>query len=444
VSSASDICILLGLVIFTFVCANIQADYGEEGMNIIFYGSDANKPIPLDVEPVLIRHVSEYPPLPNAEPVPEENGCLRPFANQQLNSRLTAALPDSDWEIMWLAELSEDMPAMFVFRAAGRVVVQQERGWRLFDHRGELVTYGQRGEGHLAIDAENHLFYARDMSGFVSARDLFTGDEKFGLYAALGNGFSHTVWSREGQRIFIISFELPVVSDRGEREPDYTIMEVYDLGTPIEVDIDNVLTSAGCQSVLTSRGVPFLTALHNHTLVMAATDHIFLANENLKITNDFQGEFIPLAMSLDESGRIYLIVHSEDEQRALWVITPEGERIVNVEIPSIADDVYAPPVIGYDHRVYIMLGDRVMAISPEGETLWQQHAGGTIAGAFVTADNQLLVSAGSILYAFDDQGERRILCYFADETLLTPPILTERGRLLVASDRHIYCLRPKQ
>ena len=435
---------LIGLVILAIFCADSQAHIEGQEMSVTFYGSNVDEPITLDVEPVPIETVSEPAPMPNAEPAPDKSGCIRPFANQQLNSRLAATAPDSSLEIMWQADLNEDLLSMFVLRAANRVVVQQEGAWQLFDHKGEAVARGPHEAGYIVMDAANDLFYTCDPFGFMSARDISNGGEKFALFTAFGEGFSRTALSRENQRMFVLSTELPKVVEEGFREPEYTIMEIHDLGKPIEVDAERVLTSAWRQTILMVRGMPFLTALHDHTLVMAATDHIFLADENLKITSDFQGEFIPMAMSLDEAMRIYLIVRTKEGEHALWILTPEGKRIADAKIPTLADGAYSPPIIGYDHRVYVLLERRAIAISSSGEELWSQQVPGTIAGACVTADDQLIISAGSVLAAINAQGEYRVLHYFADETLVTPPILTKRGRLMVASERHLYCLKPRK
>jgi hypothetical protein len=66
-----------------------------------------------------------------------------------------------------------------------------------------------------------------------------------------------------------------------------------------------------------------------------------------------------------------------------------------------------------------------------------------VAGAVVTANDQLLVSVGSMLLAFDEKGERRTLYAFEGEELVTQPILTERERIIVATQESLYYLVPK-
>ena len=411
-------------------------------MTAIFYESDWETPLQLDVEPMAIRPASAPVSAPEVSLPQDKSGYLRPFANQSLNSRLTTALPEGNWEILWRTDIDETLHSTFALQAAGRILLQQETSWQLFDHNGTAISWGGRGDGDLVIDAANGLFYHCHHLGFMSAVDLFTGEQRFLISACLGKGFQRTLVSKYDRRVVILSSELPVMSGDNERDPEYTFVEAQELRDPPRTDEDNVLTSARTVSTLTSRTMPLLTAARDGGLVIAVPDHVFLIDENMRITADLQSEFTPLAMSLDEAGRIYLIVHTEEEKNALWVLTPDGERVVDTAVPMMDNNTYTPPMVGYDHRVYIMLGDRILAINPEGEEIWSQYVGAA-AGACITANDQLLVSAGNIVSAFDAQGERKFLCYFPDETLATPPVLTRRGRLIVASRSHLYCLKPR-
>ena len=405
-SEPSDIFVLFGLAVLAAVYMNGHTSLGDDRMSITFYESDIERPMTLDVEPIPIRPVSQRASIPDAEPELDKSGCLRPFANEQLNSRMPSVLPDAEWEIMWQSNLPDDMPAAFVLRGAGSTVVHHQSSWRLLDQKGRFLARGPRESGYVVIDVENELFYVCHPFGFISARELSNGDERFATFASFGEGFNRTILSRAGQRMLILSVELPTMIDQGAKDPEYTIIETQDLGNPIRTDEERFLTSATNVRRLMCRGMPFFVASQGTTIAMVAENHIFIADEDLRITDIFRGEFVPLAMSLDEAVRIHLIVRTEDEPRALWVVSPKGELVMSTGIPTVAD--YTPPVIGYDHRVYITLGDRVLAISQEGETLWNQHSGGAIAGVVVTADNQLLVASGR-----RSPGCWRICCSFS-------------------------------
>jgi hypothetical protein len=150
-------------------------------------------------------------------------------------------------------------------------------------------------------------------------------------------------------------------------------------------------------------------------------------------------------MSLDESGFIYLVVLIEEEdgahRYALWALTPQGEQVMDVTLPKRSG--YGPPIVGYNYQVYILLGDRILAISPEGDVLWNKATGASIAGAIATADDQLLVAAGEMISAYDAAGERTVLFYEEGVAWATPPVLTERQQVYVASQHHLYGLQPK-
>lgn len=414
-------------------------------MRAIFYQSDLDSPVSLNIEPVAIQPASGSLLIPDAAPFQDVDVYTRPFANQQLNSRLLFELPDGFWEIRWQTDIHENYPPEFVLIAPGRILLQQHEGsWQLFDRNGEEISQGGRGEGDVTIDAANGLFYHCHHLGFVSVRDLATGEEKFLLSSYLGGGFRRSLISRNAQRLTILSIQLPVVIEGALQKPEYAVIEIQELGTPLRTDEDNVLLSVSTLLDLIAYSMPFHIALHDRMLVMAVPDHIFLADENANITDDLQGRFTPLSMSLDEGGRIYLIVRTEDERYALWVITQEGNQLADVEIPASPGHIFTPPVIGYDHRIYITMENRILAISSESGLLWERYVADPIAGATVASDNQLLVSSGNSVTAFDAMGDPNFLYFFEDEYVSTPPILTQRGRIIVATQRKLYCLAPRQ
>ena len=43
----------------------------------------------------------------------------------------------------------------------------------------------------------------------------------------------------------------------------------------------------------------------------------------------------------------------------------------------------------------------------------------------------------------DEKGEQRVLHIFENEELMTQPILTKRGRIIVATQKKLYYLIPK-
>ena len=57
-----------------------------------------------------------------------------------------------------------------------------------------------------------------------------------------------------------------------------------------------------------------------------------------------------------------------------------------------------------------------------------------------TPDNRLLVSAGSDLCVFNEDGGCMVIETFEEERLATAPIITNNGDILVATEENLYAL----
>jgi len=88
--------------------------------------------------------------------------------------------------------------------------------------------------------------------------------------------------------------------------------------------------------------------------------------------------------------------------------------------------------------VYLISGRHILAVGQDGKLDWSREAAGPIAGAAVTADDQLLTSEGSQVAAWDAKGERHVVFTFP-EVLTTAPILTKGGELLAAGRSGLFC-----
>ena len=152
--------------------------------------------------------------------------------------------------------------------------------------------------------------------------------------------------------MLIHSFQLPAMPL--ENPPDFTILETQDLGNPLEVDDFHFITSVQMLKGVTSRILPLIVAMDSDYVVVTVPNHLYRLDGGLKIVGDLTAEFIPLALSLDEAGRSYLIVQSQNKTM-LWVVTPSGEQLLSVEIQTVLPTIHLPPpVIGYDHRSLVL------------------------------------------------------------------------------------------
>jgi hypothetical protein len=223
----------------------------------------------------------------------------------------------------------------------------------------------------------------------------------------------------------------------GEFEPTRSVIDLFDLGSPLQVDEMGNLASADPRASLILPSVTMLVAGVDERLVAAIPNGIYVMNWSLKVEAAFSTDVEPVAMSLDESGRIYLVAEKEERKRLLQLSTT-GEQFWSVDLPS-GIDVFQPPVIGYDHTAYVIGRNHLVAVGPDGKVRWSKTAS-AVAGAAVTSDDRLLASEENAVMLLNAAGERRRVFAISDGKLSTPPILTADSEILVASNTHLYCL----
>src|SRR5262249_20561773 len=157
----------------------------------------------------------------------------------------------------------------------------------------------------------------------------------------------------------------------------------------------------------------------------------------LEVRRALVGRFEPVSLSVDEAGWIYLLA-DEGDRRALWVVTPEGERTARFELPPPLHTASAPPAVGYNHVAYIPRGARILAVGGRGELLWIRPTRADSAGCAVTMDGELLVTDETALVTFDRDGDRWVVWDSGGNVLRASPTLTPDGHVLMVSDRAIH------
>jgi len=441
--------------VFVLLAAVLQA--GSDGckaqektktMNTIFYRDDVEKPMTISVPPVKVHPASDIWAPPPHPPDPAHGFYYRPFANAMRNSRLPYPSGAAFRKILWQADLDSSSLPRFVLNGEGRILVQKDFAWELFDDNGARIIRGGSGSGDIFLDAEDSLFHVNDQDGLIIARRLSAGEEAYAFFPMFGSGYVRTVLAREKRNVWVIGDEIPQMSHTATRPAEYTVMEIQNLGDSVKKDEDGILISNQRVATLITRPVPLLTAMTGPKLVLGAPNHVYCANERLDVTADLEFAGTPETMSLDEEGRIYLVAQVLDEDkeavRILLVLSPDGSELMRARLSNESGDVIAPPVVGYDHRTYLLQGDTIVAIDPNGSIAWERFAGGTIAGAVAMRDGKLLVSAGSIIATYDANGEREVQFALDGERWATPPIVTAGGRLIAASEKKLYCLEVRK
>ena len=403
-----------------------------------FYQS-LSKTLPLEFPKVAIHPGTARGDIPRDEPGASRGTerYRRPFGNMRLNSRIGLTLPAGEWHVSWKCALTDFLEARYVLDMEGLAIVQGDAQWQLVSQKeGRTLRLGNNGRSDIAVSPDGASFYYMDANGFVAWHSS-DGELEHLCFARLQEQYRRLLIRREAAHYFVVSLS----NGRPPWGPgDLWAVEKISIGDSSRVDVGKVLLDSDSAGMLIQKKDKLLIpASAEGTTVLATRERLYLMNDDLRITRALTGKFDPLALSTDPLKRVYVLVRTENVT-ALWMVTFEGERVFSFAIPAELQVGAFPPIVGYGHQVYLFAGSRVVAIAPSGALLWEHELQGGFGGAVVTAEDQLLVSEGSCVSAFDIKGQRRTLYRLTDESARTPPVLTSTGGLLVATERNLYRL----
>jgi hypothetical protein len=418
-----------------------------------------NPEIPLEEEKAPTLAVDPWKKVAPPKPVTgvETGGFLSRFGDETLSSRLRRSLPSQragasaslklELKIRWEALVKLQSGARGVLQANDRIVVLGQEDRETFDASGASLGFRSPLEGDVLLDSDHGLLWYGDQVGAIAARRLKDGGQELLLLGALGPNTSRGAFVRRGDRLLLVSREMPNKVMR--TPPNLTAIELWDLGSPPKVGPSGFLEGAKRAGLLYCKTRPIFTAVSGERFVAVVSNRIyFFGLGALGLERVLMSRFMPLALSLDEAARIHLIVSAPDEtlppehpdapaKTYLWVLEPTGERAFSFELPP---GVQRPPIVGYDHSVYVLSGNTVFALSAEGKLLWQR-AFPRLGGAAATSCGRLLVSSGTDLTAFDAQGEPTVLATLPGE-IQGAAVLTAGGEVVAATQNHLYLLAP--
>jgi hypothetical protein len=386
------------------------------------------------------RPVRDVPAAPAGVAVdPTGGGAVRSHANARLNGRSGVDVAVGPWHVAWSVPLEPSTPAQAVLAAHDRIVVQADQRWSLHDMRGKQLRAVARVEGNVVIDpAAKQVFYA-DANGFLGVARLDDGTVELLVEVQFGDGYSRTLLWRSGRELGVHGFALPQMTHGSAPAPDHTVLEVIDLGDPVVADDVKFVTSSRKLAGMSSHTVPLLVATSAGEVVMAAPGRVYRANARLEVIDDLADDFTPLSMSLDERGHAYLVVRSKGKS-ALWVLDPKtGERHVSVLLSG--EPTGAPPLVGWDHRAYVLLKTGVAAFEADGRPAWTVSTAQAPVGAAIARNGVLLVSVGSQVLQIEPDGRSRV-ALDVGEPLATAPVLVSDRELLVASGARLVGAAP--
>lgn len=390
--------------------------------------TSADEAVALETPPVRIFSLPGAAPLPSAQASPLTAVTHR-FGNPALNSRLSVALPDGTWKLRWQTDLQSGLNPAAVLSGPNRLLVWGWQGWQLFEPDGKALANGLLDSSDVFLDPQDSVLYAVDNMGRFSARRADNGDRSFALDGPSVRRFQVAFIARH-QQYLIVSGVARLPQPHAVVKPHTSVLQSHSL-SPGAAMLERELMRDAPQ---------VLTAMSRDTVMIAASNHVYLLGTDLNIRAAMEGDFEPLAMSVDEVRRIYLIIRDRQGQ-AFWVLTPEGRLLVSYRLPGGLRAGSVPPLVDYRHQAYILADGRLFAISPEGKLLWEQTVSPAALGS-IAANGVLVLANGSELDAVAPDGQRRTLHQF-DEWLRAPAILTAQGELIAATEHRLYCLSPQ-
>jgi hypothetical protein len=395
-------------------------------------------------DPVVPEHATrplrDVPAAPAGLAVdPTGGGAVCSHANPRRNGRSGVDVAVGPWHAAWSVTLEPSAPAQAVLAVQDRIVVQALGRWSLHDRVGKQLRAVARVEGDVVIDPDAKQVLYADANGFLGVARLDDGALELLVEVQFGDGYSRTVLWRKGRELGVHGFALPQMTHGSAPAPDHTVLEVIDLGDPVVADAVKFVTSSRKLAGMSSHTVPLLVAADGSELVMACSGRVYRADARLKVIDDLAEDFTPVALSLDERSHAYLVVRSKGKA-ALWVLDPKaGERHVTALLPG--DPTAVPPLVGWDHRTFVLLQTGVVAIEPDGSTAWTVSTAQAPVGAAIARSGVLLVSVGSQVLLIEADGRSRT-ALDVGEPLATAPVLVSDRELLVATPTRLVGAAP--
>lgn len=361
---------------------------------------------------------------------PTGGGSPRRHGSARQHGRAGVDVVVGPWHAAWSVPLDPAATPEAVLAAHDRIVVQALAQWSLHDPSGAHLRTVARVAGDVVIDPDARQVFYADPKGFLAAARLHDGEVDLRVEVQFGAGYSRTLVWRSGRALGVHGRQLPQMTHEPAPTPDHTVLEVIDLGDPLEKDDVMFVTSSRKLAGMSSHAVPLLVAASGDAMVLAAPGRVYRADARLAVLDELVADFEPVAMSLDEGGLVHLVARAEGKA-ALWVLdAAAGERRASALLPG--DPTGTPPLVGWDHRVFVLLETGVAALEPDGRAAWTVSTAAPPAGAVITRGGVLVVTTGSQVLMIEPDGRSRV-ALDVGEAITTAPTLVSGTELLVAT-----------
>lgn len=355
------------------------------------------------------------------------NRYAQPFGNPQLNSCLPLDLSASG-RLTWKFTFNETE------------MTTRSRFLHLIDEKRAIIDVGNAFFPISLTDRNIIGLLSKSSNSFIR----LAGGQRFFYFSGFRLvGVDFDFYNEELQGYFV-----PGLGDHAElyclipRERTF-IAGVQNLGNPMYPENSFSLYEKSYDSIdekwiqeFPGYVVPTPISGMGH-IVIARKGVVTLMDSGGKFLKEFRGKFNPQACSIGPDNLIYLVCHTEDGT-SLMVYNLETEKEWEIQI-SISE-IVQPPIVGAESNVYLMgAGKAVMFRNTE--KLWEYPVLSEYPVATVSKDGRLLIADGSRIVCLGQEGEE-IWVYEDedDDTFVTPPVMDENGKVLVASDRTIVMI----
>ena len=335
-------------------------------------------------------------------------------------------------------------PAVSGAPAGGAVGFQaaiDKKEFVVLNGAGHQILEDYSGRSPIAIDGRAKLFQLITSTSSWEVRHLSSGELAFRNALPYDENYSWPVLYRAGSRMLAFADIQPALRHSGQ-DKGSSLLQLIEVQTPIETDESKLVRNLARFEALQLSVESACAAAQNDTIAIAAAGVLALFDSTLKVTAALSMDFEPLFVSMDEAGWIYLSGAS-NRNRALWVLNPQGARTAAWTVPPDVADPFQPPILGYDHRVYLLTASQLVALGDRAELRWSKPVPGGALGAGVTVDGRVLVSAANALLAFDPSGGHKELHKFEDR-ITTPPVYTAHHEIVVGAGNKVYCLAKRR
>lgn len=362
------------------------------------------------------------PPLPPAAPG-APTGYLRPYANERLNSRLTRPLPTGPFAPSWNALIDPAIKPSGLLASGASVLALGLSGYHLFVERKQ-VTQGVTAGRDAELLPANNAFLIPDRYGRIASFHLATAAAGVVLSPAGGIGTKRTYFHRRPSGVTLVASSDESASPHNPVPNRVSYLQVFDSAGAATATRDGL-------------NVPLQVAMHEEYPVVARPGVLEFLDASLNAQRRLEIDMAPHGLSLDETGRSYLLCAVKNRQQ-LWIVAPTGEYVAT-PLPEGVTVFQRPPIVGYDHRIYLLALNRILCFTATGQLDWQYEAPARVAGATVSADGHLLAAVGDAIVALNPKGEVRTLCRAPGEELMASPILGSAGELYALTGRRLHC-----